>query len=212
MKSTLVSRQKLLFALSLTFFLGLSQKTANAGPIGPLIRPVTSNNIYECRTGRAFEIIVGNSNISHTSVSFSLFCLNADNTARWIIRSGISCEEEACGEAPLTEFYDFTTSSSTVQRTQVTRAVSGINCRWGTHGSGEREGWLCQRVVSHDAMTITTRSQTERMHISRFLDRFEDLSVPMIYNSSSIIPVNQNQENTLRTHRSTCYGSSNFCR
>ena len=98
-------RHRLLLALSVTCCLGLSQKIANAGPIGPIIRPVTSNNIYECRTGRAFEILQGHSNLSYTSVGFSLICLNPDNTARWIIRSGIFCEAEACREAPLDEFF-----------------------------------------------------------------------------------------------------------
>lgn len=207
-------RHRLLLALSVTCCLGLSQKIANAGPIGPSIRPVTSNNIYECRTGRAFEIIQGNSNIHNTSGAFSLICLNPDNTARWVINSGISCEEEACPQARTREFFGvWDNRSATVQRTPVPSAVSGMDCRWETNSSGERSrtGWSCQRVVTHDAMTITTTSPTERMHISNFLARFSDLSQDMIYHSS-IVPVNQTQENQLRTHRSTCYGSANFCR
>ena len=163
-------RHRLLLALSVTCCLGLSQKIANAGPIGPIIRPVTSNNIYECRTGRAFEILQGHSNLSYTSVGFSLICLNPDNTARWIIRSGIFCEAEACREAPLDEFFGVGDNrSATVRRTQVPRAVSGMDCRWETHpGERSRTGWSCQRVVTHDAMTITTTGPTERMRVLDF--------------------------------------------
>jgi hypothetical protein len=201
----------LFLSLSLLGFLLVSQKATNAGSIGPLGRFITSNDIYECQTERAFEIILGNSNISHTSGSFSIICLNTDDTAHWILESSIACEAGACSSAPLTDFFGFHYNvGSTVNRTQVPIAILGKNCQLQPNRSEQGSGWLCEQLITQDAMTITTRGENERMHIRDFLNRYSLETFQII--SSSIIPADAEQANLLRTSRQKCYGSSQFCR
>lgn len=203
--------KKVLVSLSLLGILLVSQKATNAGPIGPLGRLITSNDIYECQAERAFEVILGNSNMSHTSGSFLMICLNGDDTAHWILESSIGCEAGACDPTLLTGFFGFQYNvGSTVNRTQVPIAVLGKNCQFQPNRSEQGSGWLCEQLITQDAMTITTRGENERMHIRDFLNRYSRETFQII--SSSIIPADAEQAHLLRTSRKRCYGPSQFCR
>ncbi|MCT7973701.1 hypothetical protein [Laspinema olomoucense] len=201
----------LLLSLSLLGTLLLSQKATNAGSIGPFGRPITSNDIYECSSDRGFEIIAGNSNTSHTSGSFFMICLNTDDTANWILEASISCEAGACDSTLLTGFFNFNYNvGSTVNRTQVPIAVLGTNCQFQRNRSEQRSGWLCEQLITQEAMTITTRGENERMHIRDFLNRYSLEHFQII--SAGIIPADAEQANLLRRSRKRCDASSQFCR
>ncbi|MDT9236105.1 MULTISPECIES: hypothetical protein [Limnospira] len=201
----------ILLKLSLVGTIWLLQQTTHAGSIGPIARLITSNSLYECQTDGAFEIILGNSNMSHTSGSFSMICLNTDDTAHWILESSIACEERACDSTFLSGFFGFHYNvGSTVNRTQVPIAVLGKNCQFQPNRSEQGNGWLCEQLITQDAMTITTRGENERMYIRDFLNRYSLEHFQLI--SSGIIPADAEQANLLRTSRKKCYGSSQFCR
>mgnify|MGYP000545157229 FL=1 len=141
-----------------------------------------------------------------------MICLNTDDTAHWILQSTIDCEAGACSSALLTDFFGFHyyNVGSTVNRTQVPTAILGKNCQLQPNRSEQRSGWLCEQLITQDAMTITTRGENERMHIRDFLNRYSLETFQII--SSSIIPADAEQANLLRTSRQKCYGSSQFCR
>ncbi len=164
---------RVLFFLSACSFF-LPQKVI-AGPIG-VVRPITSNNIYQCSTGIAYEQVTGNSNINQTWLSYAVGCLNRDGTARWIIQAAAACSSGSSCSDSFSGAYlspDFDRQSGTYTRS-FPQVVIGTDCE--LEEVSNLELWSCEQMIhDEDGLTVSTVGDSEMMLLGQFFQQYGNL-------------------------------------
>ncbi|MGD1903099.1 MAG: hypothetical protein ACFB9N_12770 [Geitlerinemataceae cyanobacterium] len=133
------------------------------------VRRISTNNIYQCNTGLAWEREVGASNVFSTFATFAMGCLNSDGTARWILQSGSGCQEGEECPANLMDYLSPEFDSGIYTRS-LSDVRIGRNCEIEARSDGGRQ-WRCEDITFYDALTVETVGVAEIMSVGQFESR-----------------------------------------